>query len=268
MIVSEHPFGLQLVRQDHHMHHAGELAKSWGNSRFARLDLHRSFVTAVDLHDNGWAEFDDSLPFKNGRPVNFVDIDLTQHAEFYERGYERVKQQDEYAGSLIGMHWIGLYMSRYGYDPTLTYDVPGELKEFMRGLISQVEGSIQAGLRGYWTATRPKSAFENEVWFHYELMQLLDRLSLFLCMNAHGTTAETTLGPIRFSPDDHESFDVTAALAADGRVTIEPFPFERELELEVAAWRLPQATFRTAEEYRESVADEFRGSVTNLLVAR
>lgn len=266
MIISDQDFGLQLVRQDLHMLHAGRIAAAWGNRGFAKLPLHESFAAGVRLHDNGWDEFDDTLPFAAGRPVNFLDVDLTQHASFYERGYRRAKEQDDYAGLLIGMHWIGLYTRRYGYDPTFTYAVPDELTGFMASLIARIETEIQDGLRPLWTPTRPKLAFENEVWFHYELMQVIDRLSLFMCLNVPGSGASVTLGPLRRSPEDHEYLDVTATMREDGTVTIDPFPFPNPLVLDVDAWRLPRRTFTAEAEYRELVLATAPTSIANTLV--
>lgn len=250
------------------MHHAGTIAAAWGNDGFARHPDHSSFATGVALHDNGWDDFDASLPFVGGRPVNFLDVDLTRHAEFYERGYRRARSEDEYAGLLIGMHWIGLYTRRYGYDPTFTYRVPTELTNFMSSLISRIETEIQDGLRPFWVPDRPKLAFENDVWFHYELMQVIDRLSLFMCLNAPGSGAAVELGPLRRSPDDREYLSITATMNDDGTVSVDPFPFTQPLELSVEAWQLSATKFASEKEYHELVNATSPKQLVNLLVPR
>ncbi|MCM3715373.1 DUF3891 family protein [Halalkalibacter oceani] len=253
MIISKQNGKLVLVRQDEHMIHAGEITQRWGNDFVAKPDPNDAVVMAIGNHDVGWTEIDDLLPFdhEKSRPVNFLDVDLKQHVDFYGKGYQQIVEQNKYAGLLLGMHWIGLYTSRFGYDPTFTYKAPAELKPFMHQTISEQEKKWVDIKQEIWNFNQSRREFEDNIWLHYELFQIMDRLSLFICLNDLNAKSKVELGPVRFTKDGDYHF-LSVESNGNGEISVDPFPFDREFEVSVPLRRIPDVNYSSEKHYRES----------------
>lgn len=250
MIISRQNGKLVMVRQDDHMYHAGEMAQRWGNEFFGKPTPNESVCKAIGLHDIGWKEYDDQLPFdpeKKG-PVNFTEVDLRKHVEFYGKGYQQVLEEDRYAGLLVGMHWIGLYTRRFGYDPSFTYETTEALRPFMEETINQKQKEWVDFKQDMWNSKRQtRSEFEDKIWMHYELFQVMDRLSLFICMNDPNKSAETKLGPVRFTLKGEPVY-LDVRLVGDAKVTVDPFPFDKEFEVSLPACKIPDSTYASQDD--------------------
>ncbi len=193
MVVSRRWGQLILVRQVDHAELAGVLALHWGNDRFTRPSPHASICLGTSRHDDGWLE-PDARPLYNARtkrPLHFPDVDQQEHSRFYRGGIERVIAMDPYAGLLVSMHATGLYRRRWGVQPDLsptrlTEDVQPVLEAF---IVEQEAVQARIKLR-ILDPGRRRSEFERDLWYHYELLQVWDRLSLFACMTDLRQSAE------------------------------------------------------------------------------
>ncbi len=253
MIISRQNGYLVMVRQDEHMIHAAEITRRWGNEYVGKPTPNDSVVMAIGQHDLGWKKPDDEVLFNSemGQPVNFMDVNLRQHVEFYGDGYERAVQRDPYAGLLIGMHWIGLYTSRFGYDPTFTYKTSEDLKAFMNETIRTQQKNWIEIKHEMWKHHQPRREFEDKIWLHYELFQVMDRISLFICLSDHDRIHETTLGPVRFTLNgDYKHLKVRTT--GHGEITVDPFPFDQAFDVSVPFRRISDKRYASQEEAREA----------------
>ncbi|MBT2669011.1 DUF3891 family protein [Bacillus sp. ISL-4] len=232
MFVSKHGNEIWLIDQYHHAIQAGEVAAYWGNDEFEAPSP--SLITAVEKHDIGWVKPDKEVLFdeETGRPINFININVRQHVSFYSNGYNKVLEEDPYAGMLVGMHWIGLYTSRFGYDPTFTYKIPEDLKEFMQNVVIETQKEWINVKMKYWQFNEKRSVFEDKLWMDYEFLQLMDRMSQLVSLNTHHDKAEAVLGPVRKNQNG-EGIHISVQLPGDGSVVVEPFPFKEEFETSV-----------------------------------
>lgn len=234
MIITTHGEKLWLVNQMDHAIHAGGVTEKWGNDKFEKPYMHESVSIAVGKHDIGWIEPDSEVLFdeEEGKAINFKDVNLKQHVEFYGKGYKKVLVEDQYAGLLVGMHWIGLYNSRFGYDPTFTYQAEKELVPFMdETIINQQKAWIELK-EAMWDRSEPRSEFEDKIWMNYELVQVMDRMSLFMSMTDPLEKNEVTLGPVRTSLKG-SNVNLTVKSLGDGRLLVDPFPLSEEFECKV-----------------------------------
>jgi hypothetical protein len=255
MIVSSCDGRLQLIRQTDHAALSGTLAEYWGNDRFQRPEPYDPVVLAAALHDNGWQEWEEQPKINPAThaPCQFTDLPVAEHLAFYLQGVQRVVARDRYAGLLVNMHCAGLYKQRYGVDPSLPvkHYTPEEgrvVGQFMDRLEAQQQQLVQelrdAGLPAAYTD-------EATLWANYKLLQIYDRLSLYLCMPP---LHERSLGPAP-QGDRRQEVDLALRPAGTRRVSISPYPF-RDCPLRVAvdARLIPNQSYLTDAAFRDALA--------------
>lgn len=252
MFITKYDGHLHIVNQYDHSIQAGQVARRWGNESFRRPDHFESMCLAVEKHDIGWVESDTKVLFNSetGQPVPFLSVNLLQHVEFYGKGYEQVRDEDLYAGLLVGMHWIGLYTNRFGYDPSFTFKIPGELAPFIdENTIKQQKEWVDLKM-ALWNRAEQRSLFEDNLWMNYELVQVMDRLSQYVSMLTPDTKEQWTIGPIRRTLGS-EGEMITVQGQGDGSVAVDPFPFDSVVETTVLRRKIPDARYRSHKEVYE-----------------
>lgn len=245
MFITKHDDGyLYIVNQYDHSVQAGEVTRHWGNEEFIQPENFDSLCLAVEKHDIGWVESDEIVLFDEvtGQPVPFLNVNLMQHVDFYGKGYERVKAEDPYAGLLVGMHWMGLYTSRFGYDPSFTFKIPENLASQIDEKIISIQKEWVDLKMEMWNKKRPRSEFENNLWVNYEIVQFMDRLSQYVSMHKQDTTNKLVMGPVRKDLESKGTM-ITVQGQGDGTIVVDPFPFKSEVETTVKLRKIPDITY-------------------------
>jgi hypothetical protein len=267
VILSCHDGHLRLVHQDEHGRIAGVLAAAWGNDTVEPPRPGPSVVTAAARHDEGWRSRDARVLYDEmaQRPLHFLDIEAGEHIRLYRQGVTRVSAADAYAGLLVGMHWTGLYRSRWSAPGAGSRVGQGaEARAAQDRVVRSEQRRWVDALELAWTEQEPRAAFESRIWHNYELLQLWDLLSLFLAV----TRAEPGRGSaVPWGPQlrelEHEArpvvlpavgawpggprFSPTACVTAPGTVTLDPFPFGGPVAVEVEHVVIPDRQWsRTA----------------------
>jgi hypothetical protein len=207
-----HPVGesAEIVMQVDHSLVSGELAALWREH-----EPRESVIIAAALHDCGWRSWEASprLNAETGRPQNFLQVDIDLHLEFYEAGIAEVTARDRYAGMLVGKHLAGIYRRRYGTQAALTLarapDAQAKIDEFV-GRIEERFTALQ----------RELGVSDEEFWRNYLLLQVFDRLSLWLCKGDPAGTGSMEI----VLPDDGV---LAVTPTADG-CSLSPYPFATE----------------------------------------
>jgi hypothetical protein len=204
VIVLERDGDWQVVLQIDHADLSGAFARTWAD-RGAR---HDSLAVAAARHDDGWAVWEraPAVDAETGRPVNFLDVDITSHLAFYRACIAAVSEQDVYAGLLVSMHGAGIYRQRYGRDPALGLSRAPEAQQLVDGFVAEQEGR-------YDERMAQAGVGDDERWRDYELLQLYDRLSLYFCMN------------VVDAADTRELQGYTLEPLGPWHIRIDPFPF-------------------------------------------
>ena len=204
MIVRDRGETWQVVLQTDHAHLSGAFARAWAD----RGRRHESLTIAAARHDDGWAVWERAprIDDESGRPVNFLDVDVTSHLAFYRAGIAAITEHDPYAGLLVSMHGAGIYRQRYGRDPALGLSRAAEVQELVDAFVAEQEA-------GYEERASAVGVGDDERWRDYELLQLYDRLSLHFCMRDVEAGEAAELQGYRLEP------------RGSWRIALEPFPF-------------------------------------------
>ena len=203
MIVRDRGDDWQVVLQIDHEDLSGALARAWAEQG----PHHASLAIAAARHDDGWAVWERApvVDKASGRPVNFLDVDITSHLAFYRACIAAVSEHDPYAGLLVSMHGAGIYQQRYGRDLSLGLSRAAEAQELIDAFLAEQESAYERRLA-------ESGANDEERWRDYELLQLYDRLSLYFCMRDAGVEAAELQG-YAIEP------------LAPWRVRLAPYPF-------------------------------------------
>jgi Protein of unknown function (DUF3891) len=257
---------LRLLRQLDHAALAGELAARWGDSVVAIPAERESAVLAASRHDEGWRESDDRVRYDPSQraPLSFLDAEIGDYVELYARGIARIAELDPYAGLLVSMHGSGNVCGRWGNQRGIRLsrlDAPTWRPVIERFALAEEErqARLKLGLLGL-DPVEPRSRFEARLWTTYDLLQVWDRLSLFLCRTEPGEAAEAELGSVG---------DVALRVVASpgNGATVEPWPFaEDALELEVAFEEIPDREYVSQADLDAELGFVRRGSLRWSLV--
>lgn len=216
MIVRDLGDAWQIVLQTDHADLSASFAHAWAEP------VSPSLALVSERHDDGWAVWEQAprLDEANGRPVNFLEVDVRAHLAFYRAGIAALSDQDPDAGLLLSMHGAGIYRQRYGLDPGLGLTRAAEAREEVDAFVAEQEAKF-GGDPGERRA-------------EYELLQFFDRLSLYFCMRE----GEAELQGYRLEP------------VAPWQVRMTPFPFrEGSARFELLRRVLPKRR-RTEDEFR------------------
>ena len=268
MIVNRLPTELELVDQVEHGRIAGELAAAWGNAQFTGPSPAPAVALAAAKHDEGWRSIDGALLFDEiaKRPMHFLDIDVESHIPLYRAGVEKVSMLDAYAGLLVGMHWSGIYRGRWQRPGAGSRLARTDDDRRLQAAVVRSEEERWIEVREQvWTEEEPRALFETRLWHHFELLQLWDLLSLFLCVVPDEPAPPQPVAPWgpQLSGVDHRSeavrlptvalspggsrLDLVARVAAPGTIELDPFPFAGPIEVDVEVRVLPNRAWTQAE---------------------
>jgi hypothetical protein len=282
MIVSRRKEGLLLVKQYDHGTLTGDFAARWGNDRFDRPGPYDSCHLAAAMHDEGWRAWDDKPALNPAahRPAHFLEVPLHDSVIFYKGGVDAVYARDEYAGLLVGMHWGGLYRGRWGLQGSpAAPPAPGsELDQLKADTIAKEEARWVAAKHRLLGPDDIRSEFEGRLWHNYELLQVYDLLSLFMCMtpldvpSAGGETKTVgqTLAAVTPPPGSRSipkaptslagaRADLVLEVLGEGIATVDPWPFDRAtFSLAVPAVLLPEGEYASVADVRAAMLPETR----------
>jgi Protein of unknown function (DUF3891) len=98
---------------------SGQLARAWGNRRFAPVEPHEQIALGAEQHDIGWALFDldPKLSPETGLPRSFLELSVEEHLGIWRGAPERLLSQSLHAALVVSMHGRSLSELRAHNDP-------------------------------------------------------------------------------------------------------------------------------------------------------
>ncbi|MGI9187929.1 MAG: DUF3891 family protein, partial [Gaiellales bacterium] len=185
-----------------------------------------SVLTAARLHDVGWRHWESAARLNpdTGLPANFLDVMIDEHLRLYRLGIDEVAAVDAYAGMLVSMHAAGIYTGRYGTQPALLLTRAPAVQDLVDAFIAEQEaryGAVKDGL----------DVPDDELWRNFLLLQVLDRLSLRLCL---GDPAG--MGPMEIVLPEDRALTITRD--DDECERLDPWPFAADTVTVEVPWRV------------------------------
>ena len=137
MIVRDLGDAWQVVMQTDHADLSAAFARAWATP------LPPSLVIATERHDDGWAVWEQSPRVDDdGKPVNFLEVDVRAHLAFYRAGIAAITEEDADAGLLVSMHGAGIYRQRYGLDQALGLTRAAEVQDEVDAFVAEQEAKF------------------------------------------------------------------------------------------------------------------------------
>ncbi|MGI0091271.1 MAG: DUF3891 family protein [Nitrososphaerales archaeon] len=247
-----------LITQLEHQDLAGQIAAVWGNSDFSEPEPFSPMVAAAGNHDNGWWERDihPTVNPKNGLPYAFTELPVLEWLLMYKRGIERIAECDPYEGLMVGMHGVGLRKNRYGTVPAtdrrdrLTSKEENAVRDYITSG-EKLQGKLRRKLSS--SPLYRRHSTKQRVWNNYELLQVWDRLSLYLCSGGQsGGIKDGVLSP---TPSNYSKGDLELHLERrnNGDVKIKPFPLKKSpARMSVRGRLIPDKHYGGDEELRRA----------------
>jgi hypothetical protein len=237
VVLHEVDDGIICIGQASHAWVAGQLARRWGNDRFARPEPYEEVCLGAEQHDIGMAEWDlrPELDPETGWPRSFMSMPLLTHLGLWSKAPDKVLTQSPYAALLVSMHGHALYARRDTLEPGT--DESDAVKRF----VDEQEAYQRRLLENL--GEDPDDARRNQL-----LVWAFDFLSLAPLM---GWIPDTVPAPTRpGEPDAELSVEPAGPLA----LTVHPWPFGRdELTIRYQGRRLDR-TFEDAGELHAALA--------------
>jgi hypothetical protein len=207
--------GLIVISQPTHAWLSGQMARRWGNERFAAPP--EETCLAAELHDIGFLQWEEAptLNPATGLPHSFMDLPTRLHLDIWTAGIQQMMRLGRYPALLVSLHFAGLARKHSPGDP--------EADALTRAFLDaqdEIQTTLLASLRNdfhYAAVSGDETVRRNQ-----QLVSLLDWLSLLLCMKV---PEEKSLGSIatnsgsvelKLVPHDDEGL----------KFAIQPWPFQ------------------------------------------
>ncbi|MBD2863380.1 DUF3891 family protein [Paenibacillus oceani] len=222
MIVRCTEHQLVLTTQHDHARLSGDIARAF--SPFLEGDPYlEDALVAVYQHDIGWVRLDET-PVWNDRfslPFSFTDYPLLPKLTHYTFGLDQVESMNPYAALLCSMHYCSFSVFQDSVVEACIDFTRHELERQRR---------ISAGLG---------LTNREELLKQLQLLQLCDRISLYVCMNEPGAAKEKEHPWYKAGFSDSERFSpkgdtrLTAGWMSDTEIELTPNPFEHTFRTEI-----------------------------------
>lgn len=227
-----------MITQNDHAKLAGLFAAHWGNQTFERPRPYAAMMRAAQYHDAGWLRYETNpyLDTVTGKTPSFQQVpnDAPQLAA-YQWAIDMLTEVDSYTGLMVSKHRTGLWQQRYG---AITHPPPGPPRKLSR----EIEDFIARNEARQHVITAGLD--RHEVAVNYNLLQVWDLLSLYICTNEQHKDHVIEPAPTTYAAGGG---GVALKLTPTSMATIavDPFPFDQApLETAVVCRQLPLSALR------------------------
>lgn len=239
--------GVVAIPQPSHSWLSGQMARAWGNGRFATPWPYAEVCLGAEQHDIGWTswELKPELDPGTGRPCEFMHVKRATHVALWSDGVRRAQVYGSYPALLVSLHAETIY-SRYFDYAHATDDDKHIVQGFLEGQRALRRTLIAALNADGLDAHTAEDALER----NRLLVAALDWMSLQICW---GVSEEVRFGEVPTRGEERVEMVVRPSRGGDRSVTVDPWPFAIE-HLEVQAeGRLLEGRFGTDEEMRSTL---------------
>lgn len=232
-----------MITQNDHAKLAGLFAAHWGNATFERPHPYASMMRAAQYHDGGWLRYETNpyLDTATGKSPSFQQIpnDAAQLAA-YQWNIDMLTEVDSYTGLMVSKHRTGLWQSRYGAIKQPPAGPPRKLTNEIEDFITRNETRQHVITAGH---------DRHEVAANYNLLQVWDLLSLYICM--HDQHQDHVIAPVPTTYAAAVGVPLKLTPTSPSTISVDPFPFDAApLDVAVVYRKLPASALHDAEIFK------------------
>lgn len=233
-----------MITQSDHALASGLFAAHWGNDKFEKPRPYTSLVRAAMFHDRGWIRYETSpILDAEGMTPSYRQVpNSPEQLQAFEWAGDWLGEIDSYSGLMIAKHRTGLWQGRYGVITNPPAIQRGELPPHIKAFIARNEDKQKLTASKFDT---------NELAINYNLLQVWDMISLYICQNE--TLTPDTIDPVPTGYSaKHVAMTLTPLGDSDNTVALDPYPFDQAaLTTNIIHRRLTQNKFKDQAELQE-----------------
>ncbi len=214
-----------VICQTDHAAVSAELARAFGNERFAPLDPADLMAFVVAHHDDGWSELDAQWlqDPATGLPYNLVKTPLDKLVRTGSGSPDVNEAHHPFCGIISSMHTYGLYHGRYGLSSFMFIDLmPEELQPYVEKMLAN-ELQRQERLKTQLSAEQSSDQF---LFHNYKLLQFFDTLALYFQTMHPEARIEATFENVPRALGDDVSIELRPKSGT--HFMLDPWPFSAE----------------------------------------
>jgi Protein of unknown function (DUF3891) len=233
MLLRKESQSVVAIPQVSHAWICGQLARSWGNEKFAPPLPRELLCLAAEQHDIGWLDYDLTPDFdvKTGLPQEFYQLPEATHTSLWRDGVNHARAFGRFVSLLVSLHADTVYSRHFNFEKA-SVETAALVRRFLddqRALQMDFIASLQSDPDFAGLAT--KETIEHDRL----LIAALDAMSLSICW---GVTQ-----PMRVKTVPVNALETTDIIlsrgSTAGEIIVEPWPFaSSQLELEAEGRRL------------------------------
>ncbi|HMF05926.1 MAG TPA: DUF3891 family protein [Methylocella sp.] len=206
------------IPQPSHAWLSGQLARAFGNERFAAPVPNKDVCLAAEQHDIGWLSWEASpvLDERTGLPQEFFALPSRRHIAIWREGVRRASFFGRYPALLVSLHAQTVYTRHFDFDkasPEATKAVRAFL-DAQRRFQARMINSLRRD------PSMCKQASPDMIDYNRLLIAALDKMSLEICWGVKTRTAIPEV-PMTIG----ESIELSLYPGTDETLVLDPWPF-------------------------------------------
>lgn len=216
------------IPQPSHSWLSGQMARAWGNDRFARPLPNAEFCLAAEQHDLGWLDWElaPQIDPDTGLPREFMRVEPMTHVALWTDGVRRARLYSSYTALLVSLHAETIYSRHFDFARASP-----ENQRIVHAFLDDQRAFRHAVLADLGADRRlAAAATEDALERNRLVLAALDWMSLQMCW---GVEREMRLAEVPAADEERVELVLRPGNAPDIFV-IDPWPFDRE-QLEVRA---------------------------------
>jgi hypothetical protein len=225
-----------MITQSDHALASGLFAAHWGNDKFEKPRPYGSLVRAAMFHDRGWIRYE-TIPMLDteGKTPSYRQVpNSPEQLKAFEWAGDWLGEIDPYAGLMVAKHRTGLWQGRYGVITNPPAIQRGELPPHIKAFIARNEDKQKP------TASQFDA---KELALNYNLLQVWDMISLYICQNE--TLTPDVIDPVPVGYAGNPGIAMSLTPLGSNRIALDPYPFdEPSLTTNIVHRRLTQNKFK------------------------
>jgi hypothetical protein len=246
MLLRKEESSVIAIPQPSHAWLSGQLARAFGNERFAAPAPKEDVCFAAEQHDIGWLSWErrPELDSETGLPQEFFRLPPNTHIAIWREGVRRARVFGRYPALLVSLHADTIYRRHFDFEQARP-ETAKAVRVFLEGQ-RRFQERMAASLRED-PQTRKCASPEN-IECNRLVIAALDKMSLEICW---GVKTKATIPEVPMA--SAESIELGLWPGGDETLVLDPWPFGTERVTVRAEGKRLRGRFSTQQELQRAL---------------